>query len=157
MSRKSGQKQHSAYQKYTIGGDKRLNYSDIGGLTVSAYLAKDALPVEGVLIRVRGADEENGDIALSRLTDTDGRTDVIELPAPPRELSGSPRPPEAAYAVYTVEAHKNGYYSKTVEGVAVFGGALTVLPINMIVFREGDPVPKDTLITVSYENPKLEQ
>lgn len=154
---KADSKQLSAYLKYTIRGDERLNYTDIGGLSVSAFLAKDALPVEGVLIRVRGTDEENGDFARSRVTDVDGRTEIIELPAPERELSQTPRPAEAPYATYTVEAHKPGYYSKVIEGVAVFGGAVTVLPINMIIYREGDPTPKDTLTTVSNENPKLEQ
>ena len=127
-----------------------------GFLIVKAYLAADALPVEGALVRVESVDEGVSGVARSRITDRDGVAGPIPLPAPPLAFSRSPSPEEQPYATYRVTVIADGYYTKRVYGVAVFDGITTVLPVNMIGDTLGMEPPEDTLNSESHENPNLE-
>ena len=132
-----------------------VNYSGIGKLVVRSYLAGGALPVEDALVRIRSADEEIRGIEYSLLTNESGVTPVISLPAPAAEYSLSPKAKERPYALYDVEVIKDGYYTKNVEGVAVFDTVTTIVPVNMIL-TVGSGAPMDTLDASSPENPNLE-
>ena len=66
------------------------------------------------------------------MTDENGATQPILLPAPPRALSLSPDNTEDAYAKYDVEIFKEGYYRKKLFDIAMFSGITSILPINMI-------------------------
>ena len=103
-----------------------------GALAIRAFAANAALPIAGATVRIRGAEEENSDIAYSLLTDRDGVTERISLPTPPRELSLSSLPSSLPYALYDVEIEAEGYYPKRVGGVTVFSGIATELPVNLI-------------------------
>ena len=128
----------------------------MGKLIVNTYLAGDALPVEGVLIRVEATDEGESGVWYSRITDMDGVSAAIDLPAPPRGYSTSPGAANQPYSTYKVTAIKDGYYDKSVSGVSVFENVTTVLPINMIVKDTNSLPPEGTLESESYENPRLE-
>lgn len=135
------------------GGRFEVGY---GKLIVKAYMARDALPVEGALVRVVGIDEGVSDDYHSRFTDADGITEEIELYAPPRSYSTSHGSVEQPYSQYEVTVTKSGYYPKRVTGVAVFEGITTFLPVNMVLGDSGDSPPLDTLLSESYENENLE-
>ncbi len=107
-----------------------------GTLTVRAYTAGGALPVSDVLIRIFGAEEDNRDIAYSLLTDGDGVTESLTLPAPARELSESPKSKEVPYAVYNIEAQKEGYFYKRLYNVPVFDGINSEQLVNMIPYSD---------------------
>lgn len=127
-----------------------------GRLVVQTYLANDAIPVTGALVRVEGEDEGYSGRWHSRFTDIDGITDAIILPTPQRGYSMAPGAPEQPYANYRVTVLKDGYYTKTVSGVAIFDGVTTLLPVNMIQKIQGQSAPEDTLDVTSYENSRLE-
>ena len=127
-----------------------------GGLVVKAYMARDALPVEGALVRVVGIDEGASGQYHSRFTNGDGITDIITLPAPPAEYSRSPGAPEQPYSLFKVTVMREGYYPKEVMGVAIFDRITTFLPVNMILSEPGVPAPVETLESESYENQSLE-
>lgn len=107
-------------------------YDSSGKLTVRAYTAGGALPVEGAVVRIMGATEENRLVAYSLITDRDGVTEVTLLPAPSISYSLSPDPAEMPYALYDIEITAPGYYSERLNGVSVFSGISSVQPINMI-------------------------
>lgn len=119
-------------------------------------MARDALPVEGALVRVEGIDEGAGSEHHSRLTDADGISGIISLPAPPTEYSMSPGAAERPYSTYKVSVFKDGYYPKVISGVAIFDGITTFLPVNMLLSGMGEAPPRDTLGSESYENQSLE-
>ena len=133
-----------------------MAYTSTGTLSVISLLANGALPLENTLIHIRGGDEENRFVEFSLLTDRDGVTGSVELPAPDRALSLSPSAPEQPYASYDVMAYADGYYPKTVRGVAVFSGVDAVLPIYMIPKVDGEPYPRGNLYGKVVENPNLE-
>ena len=103
-----------------------------GYLTVRAYTAGGALPVEGAIVRIRGAEDGNRDVIYSLLTDRDGITDKVSLPAPPRELSESPSPTDVPFAIYDIEIVKDGYFTKRLNNIPVFEGINSEQLIAMI-------------------------
>ncbi len=103
-----------------------------GTLTVRAYTAGGALPVEGAVVRIFGASEDNRLAVFSGVTDRDGLTEKFTLPAPSVSLSMSPDPSELPYSVYDLEVSAPGYYTKRINGLTVFSGINSVQLINMI-------------------------
>ena len=108
-----------------------------GYLRIRALSAGGALPVEGVSVRILGADEYNRFTSFSLLTDRDGLTESLSLPTPSVGYSLTPSPAELPFALYDVEIRADGYYPKKLIGVSVFPGIESVQPIIMI------PIPKD--------------
>ena len=103
-----------------------------GTLRVRAYTAAGALPIEGARVRITGASEDNRLVAFSTLTDRDGLTELITLPAPNVDYSLAPNPAELPYSLYDIEISKNGYYTKRINGLTVFSGINSIQLINMI-------------------------
>ena len=128
-----------------------------GTLRIRAYTAGGALPIEGAVVRISGAEEANRTVAYSVLTDRDGITEAVILPAPSLSYSLAPSPTEAPYAAYDVEITANGYYPKTILGVSVFSGVNSVQLANMIP-SGADPgeYPRGNVNAVIPENEDLQ-
>lgn len=136
-----------------------MNYDGIGKLTVKTYAASGAVPVENVLVKIYGVGDYNKDTVYSLLTDNDGLTNEVELPAPSTSYSTSPGAPEEAYAVYNVELVKDGFYPKRISSVPIFSNTSAMLPIEMIplsYFDNGNIIPQNNLNSVIYENENLQ-
>ncbi len=128
-----------------------------GKLAIRSYVAGGALPLANVIVTIRGASEENRDVQYSLVTDIDGLTPFINLPAPDKIYSQSPG--NVGYGLYDIEASAEGYYSKIIRSVAVFDGISTVLPINMIpspIHENNEDYPRGNLDTLILENENLE-
>ena len=129
-----------------------------GRLVVWVTASSGGIPIENALVTVYNADTA-GEAVAERSTDMDGRTEIMELDAPPRELSEAPenggvRP----YSIYNVDVRKEGYYDVSNEEVPVFDGILAVLPVNMIPLSEGDSselAPRSGIRNITTE-PELE-
>ena len=111
---------------------------DFGNFRARAYTA-GALPVEGASVRILGAEEANRGVAYSLITDLDGLTETVRLPAPSREYSMSPDPTEAPYSLYDLEISKDGYFPKRIYGVMIFAGVSSLQEINMIPSSDNFP------------------
>ncbi len=103
-----------------------------GTMTIRAYTAGGALPVEGAIVRIMGAMEENRLISYSAPTDRDGLTKKVSLPAPPIALTLTPDPKELPYSLYDVEISAPGFFTKRINGLSVFSGIDSLQLINMI-------------------------
>ena len=135
-----------------------MSYNDVGTLIVKTYTAGEALPVANAVVRIIGAEEDNRFSEFSLLTDIDGLTPRISLPAPRKNISLSPNPTSAPYARYKVEVSADGYYPKIINNVALFSAIDTFLPVNMIplaVYKNGVDFPRNTLNSTVEENPYL--
>lgn len=103
----------------------------VGYLTVRAYTAGEALPVEGATLTVSDGGDGTLTEDIVRVTDRSGRTEIIALPTPPASLSRSPsdiRP----YAVYNLRVTHPNFYPFTAMSVPVFSGIVSVQPVNMV-------------------------
>ena len=136
-----------------------MNLSDSGTLSVRAYSAGEAEPISDAVVRIKGAEEENRFVIYSLLTDNDGITKTVTLPAPPKTNSLSPGAKEIPYSVYDIEITKDGFYTKRFFNIAVFSGVNAVLPVNMIPSGNNtqmDNFPYGNLNILVTENPSLE-
>ena len=136
-----------------------MTYDSLGNVRVKTYAASRALPIEGVAVKIYGTDEYNKDTVVSLITDQNGITEEIALPAPSKLYSTSPGAPESPYSVYTFELAKEGFYSKVISNVPIFGGTNAMLPIEMIPlnrFEDGSVIPQTNLNSTIYENENLE-
>ncbi len=136
-----------------------MPFDKLGTLIVNASSAGGALPVPNTVVRIIGTDEENKLTEYSVITDIDGVTERISLPAPSRELSQSPGAKEQSYALYNIEISAPGFYTKRIFDVAVFEGTETLQPVNMIPFpknESGVTYPRNNLEVTSRENERLE-
>ena len=125
-----------------------------GKLRIRAYTAGGALPVENALVKIRGAEEDNRLVAYTLVTDFDGLTPEVTLPAPSLEYSLSPDPLEAPYSVYDVEISAPGYYTKRISGLTVFPGVNSIQLVNMIPYSgEGyEDYPRGNINMVIPDN-----
>lgn len=121
-----------------------------GALRIRAYTAGGALPVKDAIVRISGADEDNGHIVYSLRTDRDGQTDLISLPAPSAEYSLTADPRQFPYSTYDLVISLGGYLTREIKGISVFSGINSVLPINMIPGSEEikEDYPRGNINTV---------
>ena len=114
--------------------------SGTGYLLVRASTALGAIPVEGATVTVRDnrskeESEDRGSIIRVMLTDQDGRSEKIALPAPPRSQSMTPNG-TAPYATYTVDVVAPGYYRLYFQGVPIYDTITSIQPAMLIPIAE---------------------
>lgn len=129
-----------------------------GYLIVKVATASGAIPIENASVIVQGKDSNNQNILLSFITNRDGLTPRISLPAPPAELSEAPSPQSKPYSVYNIDVFKDGYYPQHYNGVPIFQNVTAVQNASIIPFSEFDaqnPYTNEGEIFNEYENPYL--
>jgi hypothetical protein len=137
-----------------------MPFDSSGSLKVRTYTAGGALPLKNSVVRIMGVSEENVDSIYSLITDIDGVTKLVILPAPSALLSQTPGAILTPYALYNIEITAPGYYTKRIFNVAVFDGVESVQNVNMIPLptSESDNIyPHGNLNTTVRENESLEQ
>ena len=129
-----------------------------GYLIVKVSTASGAIPLESVTVIVQGKEDENSDVLISLLTDRNGLTPKISLPAPSKELSGAPSPSSKPYSSYNIDVYKEGYYPQHYTGVPIFDGITAIQNARIIPISEfdaKDPFYTPQSIFEEYENPDL--
>ncbi len=132
-----------------------MPFDNLGTIIVRTYTAGGALPVSGSVIHIYGAEEENRFTEYSIITNVDGVTDVVSLPAPSKSLSQMPNSPSSPYALYNIEITAPGYYTKRINNVSVFEGTQTVQLVNMIpinIIETNPGYPKNNLNNDAQKN-----
>lgn len=99
-----------------------------GWLRITADAGTPSIPLGNVLVTVYKDFTDGRHVFYRVATNSDGMTERMLLPAPPRENSvdGNGRPP---YSSYTVTAEREGLRGERVENVPVFAGVGSVQPI----------------------------
>ena len=126
-----------------------------GFLIVKVSSASGAIPIENASVIVQGKDQDNQNILLSFLTNSDGLTPKITLPAPSKELSEAPAPSSRPYSTYNIEVFKDGYYPQHYNGVPIFQNVTAIQNANVIPISELDaknPYFTEGEIFNEYEN-----
>ena len=128
-----------------------------GYLRVVVRTANGTLPVSDAEVLIYGSDEDSGNtgVLYSLRTGVDGRTVMVELPAPPRALSMTPGNP-APYARYNITVHRDGYGSVQNIGVPVFDGVVSTQPVTLIPLSEFEESRPERIVeTPEGGNPLL--
>ena len=132
--------------------------SERGTLRVEAFASDRAFGVGSARVMVF-LELPSGNIAVfDGLTDIDGQSDTVILPAPPRSLSQSPQNgenPKLPYAVYSVYVEHPSYVRAVFSNVPVFSGVESIQPVRMLAKASGlpepDPIEVDETSRVNLE------
>lgn len=118
-----------------LAGGDLMNFQDVnsgkGYLTVRVSTARGAIPLQNAEVTFKKSYKDDSGVLYRVLTDINGMTEKIELPAPPRSNSESPGK-ERPYAIYNVEAAMPGYYTQIYENVPVFDGISAIQTAELI-------------------------
>lgn len=110
-----------------------------GDFRVRVSMASGAIPIEGATVIVRGVNQENGDIAHLLISDLDGLTQSVLLPAPNIDYSLTPQLNELPYSRYSVEVIKNGF-NKEYAVVNIFDERSAYQEFNLLPQDSGQTV-----------------
>ncbi len=100
-----------------------------GRLQVRVYAGNEGNPITGASVRI--AEPVGGPSLMEFLTDTAGRTPLVELSAPPERLSLQPQTYEKPYAEYDVFVTAPGFHPVRAEGVQLFADNTAVQRIPL--------------------------
>lgn len=107
------------------------NGIDSGYLIVQVYTAGKGLPVSDAHVTVSSYTENGANVERIMTTDNNGKTEKIELSAPPRANSMSPEGTND-FSRYIIQTEKEGYYSVENLEVPIFGGQTTIQQVSLI-------------------------
>lgn len=105
----------------------------IGYLLIQTRIANDAVPLEGVQIRIL---DDQGNRIYDLTTDENGETPMISLETVDASLSLDPNYAGTPYIGYDVFAQAQGFQSLYIEGIPIYDGQTAILPITLIPMQE---------------------
>ncbi len=117
---------YSSLQEYTDINARR------GSLRFRTYTARASLPVAGARVVISKNIGGKKHVFYSLTTDSSGLTQVMSLPAPPKELSETPDSSVQPYALYNAEVSAAGYNDVFIRDIPVFEGVLSLQKVAMV-------------------------
>lgn len=122
--------------------------TESGTLRVEAYASDRAFGVGSARVMIFLPLESGNVMVFDGITDIDGISDNVRLPAPPGELSLSPSASSGKlpYAVYTVYVEHPGFVRALFSNVPVFSGIESVQPVRMLAKAAGIDEPEPVVV-----------
>lgn len=123
--------------------------NESGSLRVETYAADRAFGVPSARVMVFLELPEGNVAVYDGITDVNGSTESIRLPAPPRSISQSPqtgRNPKLPYAVYSVYVEHPDYVRAVFTNVPVFSGIESIQPVQMLAKSDGMDEPEPIVV-----------
>ncbi len=114
------------------GAPGKMRY---GYILVQAAASGSSLPISFARVVITRQTEEGTELIGSFLTDENGKTEPVRVPAPPRELSEQPGR-AIPYSTYNVYVSHVDYASANSIDVQVFEGIVSILPVEMLPIPE---------------------
>ncbi|MDP4143689.1 MAG: LysM peptidoglycan-binding domain-containing protein [Bacillota bacterium] len=109
-----------------------------GNLIIQARTAEDALPLNGVRVRIRN---HEGTVLYDMTTDESGETKQITLEAVDRGLSLDPSYLGKPYSEYSLEAEAEGFNSLYIADVQIFDGENAIQPVALTPMLASQIIP----------------
>ena len=113
--------------------------TDTGYLVVAVSAARGNFPIAGARVRVYSTENDDTRLLYTLITDSSGRTEKIELPAPPYEASQTPDTGEIPYASYNIDTDYEGYYTIENINAPVYSGITSIQNVAMIPITDVKP------------------
>lgn len=128
----------------------------IGYLKIVVTSASKTIPIPNASVIISKEVDGNEEILYSLLTNDSGETNIVELSAPPKNISESPSSSGIKpYSEYKVSTYLEEYFQVINLKVPIFSGITSIQNINLI------PLPSHTderlvnTITISESEPNL--
>lgn len=122
--------------------------NESGTLRVETFASDRAFGVGSARVMIFLPLESGNVMVFDGITDINGLSDNVRLPAPPRELSLTPRASGSAlpYSVYTVYVEHPNYVRSLFSSVPVFSGIESVQPVRMLAKAAGLSEPEPVVV-----------
>ncbi len=129
--------------------------NESGTMRVQAFAADRSFGVGSARVMIF-VELPSGNVAVfDGLTDIDGVTQSVRLPAPPRELSQSPQTGANArlpYSVYSVYVEHPAFVRSVFTNVPVFSGIESIQPVRMLAKSTGMGEPEPIVVDETGSN-----
>lgn len=129
--------------------------NESGTLRVETFASDRAFGVGSARVMIF-LELPSGNVAVfDGITDINGQSDTVRLPAPPRALSQSPQTgenPRLPYSVYSVYVEHPAYVRSVFTNVPVFSGIESIQPVRMIAKSAGTQEPEPIVVDESSRN-----
>ncbi len=113
--------------------------TDTGYLVVAVSAARGSFPIEGARVRIYSTENDDTRLLYTLTTDSSGRTEKIELPAPPLSASQTPDTGEIPYASYNIDTDYDGYYTIENINAPIYSGITSIQNVSMIPITDVRP------------------
>lgn len=110
--------------------------TDTGYIQVRTFTAREAIPIAGALVTITQENEKGTKLQWAVVTDQDGLTPKLKVPAVSSQLSLQPGT-EQPYSPYTIQVDMPGFYRVKFMDVPIYGGITAIQPVKMIPLPEG--------------------
>ena len=107
-----------------------------GSLLVRTYVANMLAPVSGVRVTVTEDNGNGEEIIAFRLTDENGKTEIVDVEAPDMELSLDENNTEKPFKNVNVKVEKEGFVIFVIKDVQIFAKRLSEQNVAMIPLPE---------------------
>ena len=97
-------------------------------------------PLPGIQITVKERQATGERIVAQLVTNANGQTPVIQLPAPPSELTEEPQTTERPYSPYVIEAQGETVIPIQINGTQIFSTIRSIQPIRLTPSEAPRPV-----------------
>jgi hypothetical protein len=114
---------------------KNEEKKEVGYLVVKVSTALGAIPLENATVNLRGNTEESSGVIYSLLSDRDGLTPKVALPAPPRAISAHPSE-SVPFSSWNIDVFKEGYVPVSFTGVPIYSSVVSVQPAVLVPISE---------------------
>lgn len=107
-----------------------------GGLIVSVFNTTVALPIASARVIISQVNEQGEQEEIAEeFTDISGKTEAIQLPAPPLQYSLEPDQPKP-YSEYDVYVEAPGFEPALINGVQIFSNTTAIQEIYLIPIQD---------------------
>ncbi len=110
--------------------------TDTGYIQVRTFTAREAIPIAGALVTITQENEKGTKLQWAVVTDQDGLTPKLKVPAVSSQLSLQPGV-EQPYSQYTIQVDMPGFYRVKFMDVPIYGGITAIQPVKLIPLPEG--------------------
>lgn len=107
-----------------------------GSLLVRTYIANMLIPIRDVRVTVTENNGNSEEILAFRLTDENGKTEIIEIDTPDMELSLDQNNTEKTFKSVNIKVEKEGFVIFLIKNVQIFANRLSEQNIEMIPLPE---------------------
>lgn len=109
----------------------QMETQSFGSLQINCVTKEGYRPIAGATVRISLTGDPTS-VIEEQTTDDLGRTEPIELPAPPLEYSLDPNVEEQPYSEYSVMVTAEGYDEVDVSGAQLLPDVMAIQPVEMV-------------------------
>lgn len=120
-----------------------------GYIQVRVSMAREARPIKNCTVVISRT--INGSIVFEKTlySDESGKTEIIEVDAPPKELSQTPQTKILPYDIYDISVKAEGYVETLIQGVQVFSEITAIQKVDMQPLEEGKTYQGKNVIIIT--------